>query len=412
MPAKSDYPAIIQGSDGYWHAHVTVGTKPSGQRDRRHISKSSREDAVAAVDELLAQKRDGAVVKPGRPVTVSQWLEVYLESVAPRRCDPSTVNDYRSKIKHWVLPVIGTTRLDRLSPDQLDQIYLKMQRARKADSTILKTHRILSRALEVAFRRKLVPRNVAKLIDSPTARAVEQTALALPEAIAVVEQAQQLRNSARWSVGLSLGLRQGEVLGLRWSYVNLDQAEMRVWWQLRRRPFEHGCRPPCSRRRGGNCPDRSLPLRSGEIVLEEGLILKEPKGKSRRTVPIPAELVLQLRTQLAAQNVERVLADGAWREHDLVFARPDGRPIDPSDDYAEWRSILDAAGVPRARLHDGRHTAGTILLALGVNIRVVQEILGHSDVRVTQGYVHVASELAREATQSIGSAMLKQRVAR
>lgn len=403
--ARRGYPNITEGTDGFWHAWVTVGTKGNSRPDQRHVKRRTKEQVEDRIDELLAQKRSGAVVKPGRSTTVQQWMELYLETVAPRRCDPSTISDYRSKCRLYVYPVVGAERLDRLQPEQLDEIYLRMDRSGLAPSTQLKTHRMLTRALEIALRRQLVGRNVAKLIDAPSVRPVEQRPLDLGEAQRVLAAAVQRRNPARWAVGLGLGLRQGEALGLRWEYVDLQKQEMRVWWQLRRRGFEHGCEPACGRRRAGNCPARRLPLRTGETVLEGGLILKPPKGTSKRTVPIPDELAAALAEHKAGQLVERVLADVMWVDHDLVFAEPDGRPIDPGRDYSEWTSILELAAVDHARLHDGRHTAGTILLALGADIRTVQEVLGHSDVRTTQGYTHVASEMARKATQSMGAAL-------
>lgn len=408
MPRKR-YPTISQGPDGLWHAYVTVGTKPNGRPDQRHVKRATVEEVEERVDELLDQKRTGQVVKSGRPATVAQWLDTYLSDVAPRRCDPTTVQGYASKMRNYVVPVIGKQRLDRLAPEHLDRVYLEMQRAGRADATILQVHRILSRALEVAFRRSMMPRNPAKLIDSPTAKKVEIKPLTEAEALRVLDAAAGSRNSARWSVGLALGLRQGEALGLRWSYVNLDAGELRVWWQLHRRGHEHGCGGTCGHRRAGNCPERSLRLRSGEQHLEGGLLLKEPKGKGKRTVPIPPELVAALRAHREVQDLERLMAEGAYAGHDLVFADVDGSPIDPARDWAAWHELLKAAGVRKARVHDGRHTAATLLLAQGVNVRVVQEILGHSSITVTQGYAHVASAMAREATQRMGSSLLRER---
>jgi integrase len=419
MP-RNRYPSLKKGDDGLWHAWITVGTKANGRPDQRHVKRATKSDAEDRIDELLSQVRTGAVVKSGH-LTVEQWLTTYLDTVLPStgRCDPGTVKDYRSKIGHWALPVIGSTRLDRLQPEQLEAVYLGMQRAGRAASSALKLHRILSRSLEVALRRNLVGRNVAKLIDAPKTRLVEEGALTQEDALAVLAAAAGRRNSARWSIGLALGLRQGEALGLRWAYVDLERGEMRVYWQLRRRAFDHGCGGTCGRRRGGNCPARTLELRDGESAVLDlskpvtsdrrtGLVLKEPKGKSKRTVPLPDELVAQLRAQRDVQDLERIMAGPAWQPHDFVFARADGQPVDPKRDYAEWRDLLTAAGVPESRLHDARHTAGTVMTALGVPIQVVQEILGHSDLRVTRRYVHVASEMARAATDRMGSILLKK----
>jgi integrase len=358
-------------------------------------------------------------VKSGRPVTVAQWLDIYLDTVLPSsgRCDPGTIRDYRSLITHWVLPVIGKMRLDRVQTENLDEVYARMRRAGRADSMVTKTHRVLSRALEVALRRRLVSHNVAKLMDAPTFDAPDQEALTQEDAAAVLAATDGRLNPARWSIALALGLRQGEVLGLRKSFLDLDAGEMRIWWQLRRRPFEHGCGGTCGRTRGGNCPQRELVLRTGEVNILDlskpadtdrrtGFVLKRPKGKGKRTVPIPDELVDELRAHLAHQEIERIVAGPAWQDHDLVFCQPDGRPIDPGRDHGEWKAILAAAGVPETRLHNGRHTAATTLILLGVPVEVVQEILGHSDMRTTRGYVHVASEMAKSATARIGRSLL------
>lgn len=410
MPRRR-YPNISYKDDGWYHAWVTVGTKDNGRPDQRHVKRRTIAEVEDRVDELLDQKKAGAVVKGGRAPTFEQWMTTYLDTVAPRRCDPSTIVGYRSLCRTWAYPVAGRIRADRVTPEHLEQIYLAMARAGKADSSVVKMHRILTRALEQAYRRGVVPRNVAKLIDPPTSKAQEITPLGEDEATAVLDATAGRRNPARWSVGLALGLRQGEALGLRWEYVDLEAREMRVWWQLHRRAFEHGCaEEPCGRKRGGNCPQRHLPLRSGEIVVRGGLILKPPKGTSKRTIPIPVELVDQLKAHREVQDLEMQFADGAYDpQWGFVFAGRLGTPVDPGQDDDEWHTILAAAGVRKARVHDARHTAATLLFAQGVRAEVVQEILGHSDIRVTRRYTHVASAMARAATDGMGSAMLKKR---
>lgn len=410
MARRRRRPEATLGTDGRWHVWVTVGTKPNGRPDQRHISRATQDDAEDAADELLDTVRQtGAAPKAGKKPTVDSWIATYLDTVAPRKVDPTTIHGYRSKMKLYVSPVCGAKRLDRLDPTDLDRVYLRMQQAGRADSTIRQTHRILSRALEIAYRRGLVARNVAKLIDAPTAKKIEMQSLTEDAAAAILEAAHRRRNAARWTVGLALGLRQGEALGLRWQYVDLDAGEMRVWWQLHRRPWEHGCAtgsPTCGRRRGGNCPQRRQVLRSGEIALTGGLILKEPKGKSKRTVPIPDELVAQLRTHREVQQLERDFAP-VYAGHDLVFAREDGAPVDPGDDWSEWKALLALAEVPDSRVHDARHTAATLLIAQGVRLEVVQELLGHSSITVTRGYAHVASEMARAGVEALGKKLLR-----
>lgn len=391
--ARLPYPTISQGADGLWHAWVTVGTKPNGRPDQRHVKRADRDDVIERVDELLAQRRAGAVTKAGRAPTVQDWMETYLRDVAPRRCNPDTVYDYRSKCRNWIYPHIGKVRLDRLKSEQLDAMYLAMSREGKAWTHQLKVHRIMTRALEIAYRRGLVPRNVAKLIDAPTGKPKKMEYLTAKEANQVLAATKGMRNGARWSVAVALGLRQGESLGLRWSHVDLDAGTVEIPKQLRRRIYQHGCGGTCGKKRGADCPQRA----GGG-----GLVLVDPKGKSARTIPIPPQLVTKLRAHRKAQLVERLAAANYWEDGDFVFAQPNGRPLDPRADHAEWKALLETAKVRKVRLHDARHTAATLMKAQGVDLDVIGEVLGHTDSRTTKGYAQVVNELTRDATDRMG----------
>lgn len=107
----------------------------------------------------------------------------------------------------------------------------------------------------------------------------------------------------------------------------------------------------------------------------------------------------------AAQAKRRLTAGELWDEWDLVFSRADGRPIEPRDDWEAWKKLLRTIGIRDSRLHDARHTAATLLLEQGVDIRVVQEILGHSTLAVTKRYTHVTNKLAKDAAERMGRAL-------
>jgi integrase len=207
-----------------------------------------------------------------------------------------------------------------------------------------------------------------------------------------------------------LGLRQGEALGLRWQHVDLDAATLTVRWQLQRLAWRHGCADPhgCGKRhhRPSCSPDctghaRSCPKRTGG-----GLRFTELKsGKSVRTIALSPQLVVALRVHRAAQLEERLIAGPTWEDGDFVWCQPNGRPIGAHADWAEWKALLKAAGVRDARVHDARHTAATLLLAQGVDQRVVMEILGHSQISMTSKYAHVLPEVMTDAADRIGQAL-------
>ncbi|WP_448628790.1 site-specific integrase [Geodermatophilus sp. URMC 64] len=236
---------------------------------------------------------------------------------------------------------------------------------------------MLSRALRVATQRGRVARNVATLVDPPAVKR-PQTALPLSqqEARQVMAAAQTHRNAARWTVALAVGLRQSEALALRWADVDLDHGALTVRRGLHR-------------------------------VSGRGLVYEEPKAdRSRRTLALPAPLVEALSAHRTAQREERIAAGPLWEDHDLVFAQPNGRPIERKSDWRAWKAILREAGVREVRLHDGRHTAATLLLAEGVHPRVVMEVLGHAQMRTTTDtYSHVMPALGRDAADRMGRAL-------
>jgi integrase len=123
-------------------------------------------------------------------------------------------------------------------------------------------------------------------------------------------------------------------------------------------------------------------------------------------VALPAPLVEALRARRAAQLEERTTAGPSWQDRDLVSTQPNGRPIERKSDRRSWKALLREADVREVRLHDGRHTAATLLLSEGVHPRVVMEVLGHAQMRTTTDtYSHVMPALGCDAADRMGSAL-------
>ncbi len=364
--------SIHQDAPGRWHGYVSLGLKREGQRDRRHVSAAKRAEVVRKV-RALEQQRDSGVAQPaGRAPTVSEWLGHWLDTIAIRKVRASTLQGYRGKVNSRIIPAVGHHRLDRLQPEHLEARYIELAEEGLASSTILQLHRILSRALKVAMQRGKIARNVCSLVDAPSLRREEVVPFSTTEARALLGAARGLRNEARWSVALALGLRQGEALALRWEDIDLDTGTLTV-------------------------------KRSMQRLVGKGLVFDEPKSRAgRRTIMLPNGLRDALRAHRAAQLEERLAAGSEWQENGLLFAQVNGRPIDPGSDWKSWKALLALAGVRDARLHDARHTAATLLLQQGVPARVAMQILGHSQISLTLGtYSHVVPELAQEAAERI-----------
>lgn len=194
-------------------------------------------------------------------------------------------------------------------------------------------------------------------------------------------------DEATRALAVARGVARCQVRELAPDLVSIDFQRRNLLADL---PCPKGCTRHASR-----CPQRQ----------GGGMVFRRPKGKSRRVITLPAELVTALRRHRALQNEERLAAGSAWEDWDLVFCQPNGRPIDPRADWAEWGELLQRAGVRQVRLHDGRHTPATLLLEQGVHVRAIQRILGHSDVRTTEAYTHVGDQMTRDAARRMGAAL-------
>jgi integrase len=435
--------SIYQGRDGKWHGWVTMGVRVDGSPDRRHRSGATEPEVTVKVRKLEAQRDAGKTTKPGRVPTLTQWMRTYISDIAPLRVSQGTIDStYRPKTERWIIPKLGKHRIDRLYPEHLYKFYGSLREEGLSANTILQIHRILSRALNIAIRHELIGRNPCKLIDAPQYEEPETDTLTVAEARALLRLTAGRRNGTRWSVGLALGLRQNEARGLRWQYVDLDKAVIRVHWQITHDRYRHGCDDPhaCGERQhrypcppdcakakrvsgrkhycqkpcppgctehGGNCPKfcapnckrhaKACPKRRG------GLRFIRPKGKRKRVVPIPAQLIPSLRKQREDQDAERKAAAGAWEGWDLVWCQSNGRPVDTHDDWDEWKALLAEAGITRdVGVHGARHTCGTLLGEQHVDMHVIQRILGHAQVSTTRIYTDPTDPLTREAVDRIG----------
>lgn len=341
---------------------------------RKRVTANSRAAAAAKLRALDEKVRKGQLPH-GRIPTVEEWLTYWLEQIVTERNRPNTVRTYRTYVDQYLIPTIGRHRLDKLTPEHIGKAWVDLRAQGLSQNTVHNVHAALSRALKVAHQRGKVVQNVATLLDAPPRTKSEPVVLDKAQARAVLTaaKAKENRNAARWSVAFALGLRQGEALGLRWSDVDLEKGVLVVRHSLGR-------------------------------VKSKGLVLGPTKGGKDRVIVLPAPLLTELKAHRKAQLAERMAARNEWHDLDYLFPWADGRPIDPREDRDHWKALLTRAKVPDVRGHSARHTAATMLLAQGVAIEVVKEILGHSSITVTQGYQHRVNDLHLDAAQRMAAA--------
>lgn len=392
-------------ADGRWRAELRAGTDAAGKRKRRVFYGETKKECALALRAAI-NDRDNGILIDGRPPTLGEWMHHWLENIAVTKVKARTMVGYRSYVRTWVdTSPVAKVRLDRLTPEHLEQLYQPMRAGRRSETTVSQMHRILSRALTVAVRRGRAGSNPAQRMDAPQPAPFEPDVLSPDDARKLRVQAEADPNGARWLVALALGLRQGEALGLAWDKVDLDAGLLHVHRELYSLPWQHGCPEDekCGRR-ADHCKQRH----SG------GRFVGTPKSDAgKRTLSLPTQLVDALRRHKELQIRTRAEEGPRWRgfvpengpQLQLVFSQRNGNALQPSADWRAWKAFLKAASVPEVRVHDARHTAATLLLLMGVDGRVVMDMMGWSVASMLKRYQHVLDEMKVDAAKKVGDAL-------
>lgn len=384
--------SIYFGADEWWHGRVTVGVKDDGRPDRRHVRGRSKSTVIKKVRDLERQRDAGHVRKPGRPWKVAEWLRHWLYNIAAPGLSENGFGAYRVAVEVHLIPGVGAHRLDKLEPEHLEKLYTKMIANGSKPGNAHQIHRTMRTALGEAVRRRHVTENAAALARAPRLSDDEIEPYSVEEVRRILEAAGRRRNAARWAVALALGLRQGEVLGLKWSDVDLDKGVLRVRRGRLRPKYRHGCGGSCGRKHAGYCPQR-------EQTRPDTAGTKSRAG--RRVVGLPPELGELLSRHRASQQAERAAARQLWNEGDWVFTKPTGDPLNPNTDYHEWKALLRDAGIRDGRLHDARHTAATVLLILGIPDRAVMGLMGWASTSMAARYQHITDPVRQDVAKRL-----------
>ncbi|MEU6661787.1 tyrosine-type recombinase/integrase [Streptomyces sp. NPDC046821] len=387
--------SIYFGKDGRWHGRVTVGVKDNGKPDRRHVSRKTRAEVTKVVRELERQRDNGAVRKAGQSWTVKTWLTHWVENIAAAHVSENTIDGYRVAVYHHLIPGLGAHRLEKLEPEHLERFYKKMQDNGSAAGTAHQAHRTMRTALNEAVRRQHLNSNPSSIAKAPKVEEEEVEPYTVEEVQHLLAEAAKHRNTARWVIALALGLRQGEVLGMKWDDVDFELGVIRVRRGRLRPRYKHGCGDRCGRK-PGFCPQKINTRRE----------TKSAKSRAgQRPIGAPDEILQLLRQHKDEQARERARARDLWTEKGYVFTSPIGEPLNPNTDYHKWKDLLKAAGVRDARLHDARHTAATVLLILGVPDAVVDAIMGWEpgkSARMRRRYQHLTSRVLKDTAAKVG----------
>lgn len=359
---------IRKRPDGRWEARLTVAGR------QRSVYGKTR-DEVARKMRSAQRQVDQGIPLPDERQTVAQFLERWLRDSVQPRVAPRTYTSYAMHVRQHLVPGIGKIPLAKLQPGHVQKLLNEKLASGLSPASINRIRSTLRAALNQACKWSEVTRNVATLVDLPKEEHSEIEPLTPQQARVFLEHVRGHAWEALFVVALATGLRQGELLGLTWQDVDLDAGHLTVRNALQR--------------------------------LDGTLKLVSPKtAQSKRTIVLAETAVLALRGQRAQQNRNRLKAGERWQETPYVFTTGIGTPLDGSEVTRGFQRLLTAAGLPRKRFHDLRHSCATFLLAQGVSHRDIMAILGHSGITVTMNtYAHVLPETQRDAARRMDSVL-------
>ena len=378
-------------------AHVWI-TTPAGRRQRKSVYGKTRTEVHDKWLRLHEQARRGPVV-PVSP-RLRDFLEQWLTETVRPGLSPATASNYEMFSRLYIVPDLGDRKLEKLSVRDV-QTWVNELRVRcqccfqgkdaarpepqccargqccqevASDWTVHQAWRVLRGALTQAMREELVFRNVAALVRVPVPRAKRSAVWSVDDARRFLESARDAGDAmhAAYVLLLVLGLRRGEVLGLAWEDVDLEQGEAYIAWQVQRVDGQ-------LLRRRTKTPSSDAPL------------------------PLPDIAVRALQLHRADEERRRIAAGDMWGDCGLVFTTRLGDPLDPRNFHTAFKTRARKAGVPIVPVHATRRTCASLLVSMNVHPRVAMAVLRHSRISMTmEVYSQVSSTSTRNALKRLG----------
>ncbi len=345
-----------------WVAQIIL---ENGRTRQRYFK--TQEEADIALNEMLYEQRRG-MLATGPNQTLKQHLENWLENIQKHAVRINHYINTRTIIRKHILPKLGHIQLRQLNEQHIQSLYAQKLDEKKSAKTIHHIHDVLHKALAQAVTWRLVVRNVCDGVTLPRLSRYEYPVLTEEQAQKLLEVMRGHRFEVLLALALTTGMRHGELLSLHWQDINFERGTLQV-------------RRSVSRVRG-----------QGYKVFEP----KTPRG--RRLLTLPSFVLDMLKQHRISQEEVKQKAGSQWQDHDLVFCNQYGSFLRPDRVRKQFQKLLAEAGLPYMRVHDLRHSAATLLISMGVPVKVVQEILGHSNISTTLNiYSHVLPGMQDEA---------------
>jgi integrase len=363
--------------DGRWFGSIVVGFDTKGRQKRRTVSAKSRREVVSKLTKLQRDISDGLSPQL-ESISLAQLLSRWHEDVLPRQVKESAQQHYWSIARVHLIPILGAKKLSALTTLDVDSLLAAKARQGCSPSTVRRIRAVLCQAIDQGVRWGYVTRNVAKLSRSPKLTRNEGRTMSPQQVRIFLSALSGHPHESLYALLLATGLRRGEALGLRWVDYDEEFGTLQVCRQLQR--------------------------------LTSGLVAVETKTTtSRRSVNLPRGIVGMLETRRKQQAKESINLGQEWINSGYIFTTKLGTPLDPRNLLREFKGVCEAAGLGDWHIHELRHSAASLMLAQGVKIQVVSDILGHASIRMTADvYGHILAPDRQAAAETMNDLLFPE----
>ena len=367
--------SIRQRSDGRWEARYTAGTDPlTGKQIQRSVYGKTQREAQQKLNKILAEVDSGTYLQPSKE-TFASWLESWLKTFAARAVKPYTLDSYQRICQVHIIPALGHITLASLTTMQVQSFYNSLTDTKSLSAkTVKNIHGVLHKALTKAVLLRKIPFNPAEGCDLPRIKHKEIKPLSREQISSFLQAIRGHIYEFLFFFTLFTGVREGEALGLTWDCVDFEHGTLLIDKQLQK-----------SEKVGGS------------------YILSSPKNSRPRTITVSDSVLAVLHEQRSHQLRQQLAVGPAWdNPYNLVFTNSFGGHLCHTTVYKNFKAVATQIGVPDRRFHDLRHTYAVLALEEGVDIKTLQEHLGHATAAFTLSvYGHVSELMHRRSAARI-----------
>lgn len=356
---------------GTWYFVVSAGKDEKGKR-KQIFKRGFTSEALAKRElrKVMQQLDDNTYVKPTKK-TYSEFLTEWLQSKS-LKLRSITLKTYTGHVVNHIAAKLGHFELNKITTTQIEKFYISLSLESKlSNHTISDIHKIVKNSFHSAVKRKYVTYSPVIEAETPKFKKKEMMVWTLKESALFLSHVKEHRLYPAFLLGLTTGMRQSEILGLRWKDVDFVNEHLNV-----RQTLSH----------------------DGKV-----LTVQTKTESSKRTISLYQEVLTTLEEHRRLIDNEKAAINSHYQENDLVICTGTGTPLGPRNLLRTFYSYIEKANVPKIRFHDLRHTFATLLLTQGTNPKVVMEILGHAEIKTTLDiYSHVFQSVHKDTAQKYG----------